>query len=72
MVGLTPDEFINILNPAATNSECAICFEDYTHLAEPKIIRLGCGHELCAECTNKHFSDHVKCPFCNQDLRDMM
>ena len=72
VVGLTPDEFINILNPAAANSECAICFEDYTHLKQPKIISLACGHEMCADCTNKHFSANVKCPFCNQDLRDMM
>ena len=77
VVGLTPEQHAyclttKILPTQAPNWEelgtCNICCEDELE----EITHLICGHELCTSCATKHFSANVKCPFCNQDLRDMM
>ena len=31
-----------------------------------------CGHVFCLTCINKWFQENVKCPNCNQDLRDLL
>ena len=70
VVGLTPEQIEYCLT-AKTRDEpgtCNICCEDGLE----EMTQLICGHELCAPCATKHFSERVKCPFCNQDLRDMM
>lgn len=76
-VGLTPEQREYCLtNKRVGKSDgtkdelgtCNICCED--NLDE--MTTLICGHELCQPCSTKHFTAHVKCPFCNQDLRDMM
>ncbi len=76
-VGLTPEQSDYCLTtkkvskPTDTKDElgtCNICCED--NLDE--MTTLICGHEMCPPCATKHFTAHVKCPFCNQDLRDMM
>jgi hypothetical protein len=70
IVGLTPAQYDYCLT-AKTRDEpgtCNICCEDGLE----EMTNLICGHELCAPCATKHFSANVKCPFCNQDLRDMM
>jgi hypothetical protein len=76
-VGLTPEQREYCLTTKRTNKAtdtkdelgtCNICCED--NLDE--MTTLICGHELCSPCATKHFTAHVKCPFCNQDLRDIM
>ena len=76
-VGLTPEQrdycLTNkrISKPTDTKDElgtCNICCED--NLDE--MTTLICGHDMCPPCATKHFTANVKCPFCNQDLRDMM
>ena len=70
IVGLTPEQREYCLT-AKTRDEpgtCNICCEDGLE----EMTNLICGHELCAPCAAKHFTANVKCPFCNQDLRDMM
>lgn len=76
-VGLTPEQrdycltTKKVSKPTDTKDElgtCNICCED--NLDE--MTTLICGHEMCPPCATKHFTAHVKCPFCNQDLRDMM
>ncbi len=67
--GLSPDEFLNIMNPADSNSECAICFEDYTKQANPQIIKLPCDHELCVGCATRTFEEYTTCPICRKDFK---
>ena len=69
VVGLTPEQQAYCLT-AKTLSEpttCNICCEE--NITE--MTTLICGHELCMPCATKHFTKNVKCPFCNQDLRDI-
>lgn len=69
-VGLTPEQQSYCLT-AKTLTEpatCNICCEDNV----TQMITLICGHELCADCAKQHFTSNVKCPFCNQDLRDII
>ena len=77
VVGLTPEQqsyclTAKILSTLSGDREelgtCNICCEEDLE----EITHLICGHELCTPCATKHFSANVKCPFCNQDLRDMM
>jgi hypothetical protein len=47
-------------------SECFICFNKYT-----LFNKLNCCKKcLCEGCCDTWFEKSVKCPFCNQDLRD--
>ena len=67
--GLSPDEFLNIMNPADSNSECEICYEDYTKQANPQIIKLPCDHELCVGCATRTFEEYTTCPICRKDFK---
>lgn len=69
-VGLTPEQRAYCLTAKTTKEPCTcnICCED--NLTE--ITTLICGHELCSPCATRHFTANVKCPFCNQDLRDII
>jgi hypothetical protein len=77
VIGLTTDQQAYCLTtkilPTSEGSSpelgtCNICCEDELE----EMTQLICGHELCTSCATKHFTANVKCPFCNQDLRDMM
>jgi hypothetical protein len=69
-VGLTPEQHKYCLTAKTTiePQTCNICCED--NITE--ITTLICGHEFCSPCATRHFTANVKCPFCNQDLRDII
>jgi hypothetical protein len=47
---------------------CTICSDDvYNYKVLP-----CCKNDLCLDCTSSWFSKSVKCPYCNQDLRDFI
>ncbi len=47
-------------------TECFICFNKYT-----LFNKLNCCKKfICEECSRSWFKGSVKCPFCNQDVRD--
>ena len=70
VVGLTPEQRAYCLTAKTTKEPqtCNICCDD--DLTE--MTTLICGHELCTPCATRHFTANVKCPFCNQDLRDII
>lgn len=70
VVGLTPEQSAYCLTAKTTKEPqtCNICCED--DLTE--MTTLICGHEFCSPCATRHFTANVKCPFCNQDLRDIV
>ena len=70
VVGLTPEQRAYCLTAKNTTAPqtCNICCED--DLTE--MTTLICGHEFCSPCATRHFTVNVKCPFCNQDLRDIV
>lgn len=74
MVGLTPEQKLKCLTEKEKPIEkkepdCQICYDE--DMPE-KITELICGHQMCKKCADTHFASHVKCPFCNQDLRDIL
>lgn len=46
---------------------CNICCMDNV----TEYMKINCGHTMCESCSKTWFSRNVKCPFCNQDLRDL-
>lgn len=47
---------------------CTICSDDvYNYKVLP-----CCKNDLCLDCTSSWFSKSVKCPYCNQDVRDFI
>jgi len=70
VVGLTPEQRGYCFTSKTLTEPviCYICCEDNL----TQIITLICGHELCSHCATRHFTANVKCPFCNQDLRDII
>jgi hypothetical protein len=46
--------------------ECFVCFNNFTEFNKLKC----CNKKMCEGCTTKWFASSVKCPFCNQDLRN--
>jgi hypothetical protein len=69
VVGLTPEQRMYCLTTKTTTDPqtCNICCDDVNEMTT-----LICGHELCSSCATRQFTANVKCPFCNQDLRDII
>ena len=51
-------------------TECNICVNSFEK--GEKMYKMVCGHQFCINCITKWFKDNVKCPNCNQDLRDLI
>ena len=78
-VGLTPtqkskcltEKPVQISNTDLESKEpvCQICCDEDQVITLTEMI---CGHQMCKKCADKHFEKNVKCPFCNQDLRDIL
>ena len=66
-VGLTHDD-ISKCSEVLLNDNCIICTNDCNAFREVRC----CKNKLCMECTDKWFSESVRCPFCIQDLRDFI
>ena len=50
--------------------ECNICVNSFKK--DENMYKMICGHVFCLTCINKWFQENVKCPNCNQDLRDLL
>ena len=50
--------------------ECNICVNSFNK--DDNMYKMICGHIFCLTCINRWFSENVKCPNCNQDLRDLL
>lgn len=46
--------------------ECFVCFNNFTEFNKLRC----CNKKMCEGCTTRWFASSVKCPFCNQDLRN--
>jgi hypothetical protein len=49
--------------------ECPICYEEVDHL---RIAILGCCHEFCRPCLEKHIEiNKMKCPMCRGEIQQI-
>ena len=59
------------LNKLVTNDcleTCIICCFDKNKFVEMKC----CKNSICTNCTDYWFNESVRCPFCRQDLREIL
>ena len=57
----------NLKKSPIETCECPICMEN---LGESNKMILRCGHQLCGDCTFRHFQSKggLKCPMCREEL----
>jgi len=62
------DEQKSLLKNKLFRQECIICNEDsYNYKILP-----CCTNDMCHSCMDTWFDKSIKCPYCNQDLRDFI
>lgn len=70
-VGLSNPEAA--LEKIAANTDaaekCPICQDA---ILSDKLVKTKCGHFYCNECIVKWLKEHVACPVCNKDQRDLL
>ena len=66
-VGLKPHEMLH-LNEVIVHDNCVICTDNSDLFREVNC----CKNKICNSCTERWFSESVRCPFCAQDLRDFI
>ena len=63
-----PDHSFSLIRNKLITQDCTICNEqEYTFKVLP-----CCKNDLCTCCAASWFNKSVKCPYCNQDLRDFI
>lgn len=73
----------NILSRSGQNNEtvvCNICYpivaneseDDIENIRAKSWYHLLCGHDICKDCAKTWFSTNKRCPFCRQDLHDLL
>jgi len=48
---------------------CGVCLSD--EISNENIVKFGCGHELCGDCTQQLIEKKPCCPFCRADIKKM-
>ena len=48
---------------------CGVCLSD--EISNENIVKFGCGHELCGDCTQQLIEKKPCCPFCRADIEKM-
>ena len=48
---------------------CGVCLSD--DISNENIIKFGCNHEFCGECTQQIIHKNPCCPFCRADIKKM-
>ena len=73
--GLTPDEIskfplVSVKGGSdGVPDSCSICLEDFKKGKKAK--QLPCSHTFHSLCISKWFKEHVVCPLCRFNCRDM-
>lgn len=68
-VGLSNPKYLPIPEEACNSGEiCPICQED---ISDADVVMTLCKHVYCHSCISKWFKEHVTCPVCNADQRDI-
>ena len=62
------DHSFSLITNKLKKQDCIICNEtEYNFKVVP-----CCRNELCTSCSASWFNKSVKCPYCNQDIRDFI
>jgi hypothetical protein len=56
-------------NTSRAKKECGICLND--NISCTKIVKLGCGHEFCGDCTEKIVNTKPCCAFCRAEVKQV-
>jgi len=56
-------------NTSRAKKECGICLND--NISSTKIVKLGCGHEFCGDCTEKFVNTKPCCAFCRAEVKQV-
>ena len=48
---------------------CGICLSD--EISNDNIVKFGCSHEFCGDCTQQIIEKKPCCPFCRADITKM-
>jgi hypothetical protein len=71
-----PDEYLRQIKPhiyeadAANDDVCAVCQNEF---AASEVCReLPCTHNFHSTCIDRWFQEHVTCPMCRLDMRDII
>ena len=57
-------------NTSRKHVECGICLSD--NIPCSKMVKLGCGHEFCGDCTEKLINAKPCCAFCRADVKQVI
>jgi hypothetical protein len=62
------DHSFSLITNKLKKQDCVICNEtEYNFKVVP-----CCKNDLCTSCATSWFNKSVKCPYCNQDIRDFI
>ncbi len=56
-------------NTSRAKKECGICLNE--DISCTKIVKLGCGHEFCGDCTEKFIDTKPCCAFCRAEVKQV-
>lgn len=63
-----PEDEQQLLKRKLLKQDCIICNEEVYNFR----ILPCCNNDLCVDCVNTWFNKSVKCPYCNQDIRELI